>query len=338
MNFGAPIFIISPTKRAGTNYLKNILCNHKDCFSPGPIWEDELLRKAHLLTDYVDFTFKKWNPIWKVEEDFMSRQALCGLFGESLLKMLHMQFSHPDEKAARFDRHSTNESAPPYRYVTKTPKSDNLNLFPAFFPNAYLLILIRDGRAVARSAGTSFAKPFDLAAREWVSAMEDIETFVNSRHFNPKLHRVVRYEDLVTNTAQEVASILDFVGLDPDRFDNEGMEGMPVIGSSTLTKEGTDVHWNPVEKTADFNPLARGSELGAFQQSHFAYLAGNRGAKFGYDVTPDRPYPKIIHALRAASFWPIWSLWRMSRFVKEDLAQNLKRMIKGRAEQPDFLS
>ena len=333
MKFGRPIFVISPVKRSGTNYLKNVLCQHNDCFSPGPIWEDELLRKAHLLSDYADFTFQKWNPSWNVEAELMPRQKMLQLMGNGLNEMLHAQFSNTEEKRTRFNRDFSDPKARPYRYVTKTPKADNIALLPALFPDAYLLVLVRDGRAAARSGQTSFSKPFDCAVREWTTAMDEIEAFTNSPAFNPDLHRVVCYEDLAADPANLMRDLMRFLDLDETEIDIENLEKMPVVGSSTLRTEGSELHWTPVEKSKDFNPLARAQELGSFKQSHFGYLAGESGAFAGYSFAQPSAALRPIHALRSAAWWPVWHLWRMSRFAREDLPRTLKRVFRGSASR-----
>lgn len=334
MKFGSPIFIISPVKRSGTNYLKNVLCQHQDCFSPGPIWEDELLRKAHLLADYADFTFQKWNPKWNVESELMPRQQMLGLMGAGLTEMLQAQFSNSAAKRERFCRDFSRPGTPPYRYVTKTPKADNIALLPQLFPDAYLLILVRDGRAAARSGQTSFAKPFDCAVREWADAMAEIEAFTRSPLFNPERHRLLRYEDVVAAPTQQMQELMTFLDLDPDRIDPGSLEQMPVVGSSTLRSEGRAVHWTPVEKPAGFDPLARAQELSRFKQSHFSYLAAARGRFAGYEVPPPAAALRPLHALRSAAWWPVWHLWRMSRFAREDLPRSLRRMFTGRPARP----
>jgi len=101
---GLPIFIISPTKRAGTNCLKNLVCWHEDCSSPGPVWEDELLRKVHLLAEFIDFTFDKWNSNWQVKQELLSRQQAMGHLGSALIDILHSQFVKSEDKKERFSR------------------------------------------------------------------------------------------------------------------------------------------------------------------------------------------------------------------------------------------
>lgn len=334
MKFGNPIFIISPVKRSGTNYLKNVLCQHQDCFSPGPIWEDELLRKAHLLADYADFTFQKWNPKWNVETELMPPQQMLGLMGAGITDMLLAQFSNSAEKRERFCRDFSNQDTPPYRYVTKTPKADNIALLPQLFPDAYLLILVRDGRAAARSGQTSFAKPFDCAVREWAGAMDEISAFIRSPLFNPERHRLLRYEDLVSNPHQQMQELMTFLDLDASRINLSNLDRMPVVGSSTLRSEGRDVHWTPVEKPAGFDPLARAQELSPFKRSHFSYLAAASGRFAGYEVPPPAATLRPFHALRSAAWWPVWHLWRMSHIAREDLPRCLRRLFTRRQARP----
>lgn len=329
MKFGKPIFIISPVKRSGTNYLKNILCQHKDCFSPGPIWEDELLRKAYLLSDYIDFTFDKWNPDWNVETDLMSRQQVLGSLGTGLIEVLHAQFYNSEEKRSRFVGGDKERSGRPYRYVTKTPQAENISLLPLLFPEAYLLILVRDGRAAARSGETSFSKPFDCAVREWGFAMDEIEGFIKSPFFNPCRHRILRYEDLVENPAKHMRELMSFLDLDTDGIALDKLDSMPVVGSSTLRAEGSDMHWKPMGKLPGFAPLDRAQELGLFRQSHFSYLTGARGHFAGYEFPPVQTALRPLHALRSAFWWPVWIGWQRSRFILEDGKRVWHRIVRG---------
>lgn len=323
--FGAPIFIISPTKRAGTNFLKNILCQHRDCFSPGPIWEDELLRKAHLLRDYIDFTFQKWNPSWEVEKELCARDKAMSLLGDGLIDMLHMQFSNSQEKLARFEPRGPEA---PYRYVTKTPKADNIQLFAQLFPSAKLLILVRDGKSVVQSGQTSFSKPFDLAVREWSAAMRNIETFVKSDAFDPNLHRLVRYEDLITDAPKVLTDLLSFLDLDADGIDPDAVDEMPVIGSSTIKQDGQEVHWTPTKKDASFDPLKRADGWSSFKRSHYAFLSGDAGVFAGYAPPEAKGAYAPLHAAKSAAWWPVWKLWQVAKTAREDLKRCLSRMTK----------
>lgn len=333
---GRPIFIISPTKRAGTNYLKNLLCRHEDCFSPGPIWEDELLRKGHLLEDYIDFTFEKWNSNWQVEQELLSRQQAMGHLGSALIDILHSQFVNSEDKKGRFSRSLDQQQKHPYRYVTKTPKADNIGLFPSLFPNAYLLILVRNGRSVVKSAQSSFAKPFDLAVREWATAMEEIENFTKSPLFSPELHCVVRYEDIVSHPNEEMQKLMTFLGLDEARISLDEIDDMPVIGSSTQRTGKGDVHWEPETKEAGFDPIARGDELSPFKRSHFSYLAGMRGHCYGYKSEPPVLHYIPMHLVKSAVWWPLWKAWRASRFIKDDLRGALRRVFGHLAIGPKY--
>ena len=47
---------------------------------------------------------------------------------------------------------------------------------------------------------------------------------------------------------------------------------------------GQPVHWKPVEKSADFNPLKRATEWNPWQRAQFAWLAGRSAEKLGYRV------------------------------------------------------
>jgi hypothetical protein len=59
---------------------------------------------------------------------------------------------------------------------------------------------------------------------------------------------------------------------------------LPVRGSSVFRgQDPTNIHWKPVEKTADFNPLLLWSHWDQALHERFNWLAGQYLVQFGYD-------------------------------------------------------
>jgi hypothetical protein len=59
------------------------------------------------------------------------------------------------------------------------------------------------------------------------------------------------------------------------------------------------VHWDPVEKPADFDPINRWSAWGRARHERFNWLAGEHLSSFGYA-------PKTYSGGRA--FWSAWNM------------------------------
>jgi hypothetical protein len=59
------------------------------------------------------------------------------------------------------------------------------------------------------------------------------------------------------------------------------------------------IHWNPIEKPADFNPMDRWSNWSRAKHERFNWLAGEYLSRFGY---PLKTYP------RGSWLWFAWNV------------------------------
>ena len=197
------------------------------------------------------------------------------------------------------------------RTATKTPRVENLGLFFDLFPDAHLLILVRDGRAVLESGIRTFGWNREWATHKWVEAADRILEF-DQQHREANLkYRIVRYEDICENVKGEMGRILDFLGLDADDYDFAAATQLPVRGSSTIREEGAEVHWKPVAKPKNFDPMSRYSHWTRAQHERFNWVAGQQLERLGY--TPQR-------ASSARALWAVWNLllgirWQAIRLI-----------------------
>jgi hypothetical protein len=261
-----PIFIQGIYRRSGTNHLLNLLCVHPDCAPADPIWEDHLLAHAEHLERYVRAVSGSWNPKWGAGQRHADalRAALGGGI-EAFLQAL----------------------AGPRRVVTKTPSVDQLQLFPALFPGATLLILVRDGRAVVESGVRSFGWYRDKAIHGWAKAARAVLRFDAEQRGGPLRYRMVRYEDLVAEPESTLRELLSFLELDPSRYDFEKALSLPVRGSSSLVQGREDrVHWNGSPADAGFDPLSRFAHWSRRRHARFNWIAGDALAGLGYAPRP----------------------------------------------------
>jgi protein-tyrosine sulfotransferase len=282
-----PIFILGISVRSGTTYLQDLLRVHPDCdVDRLELEEDHFLAYADLLVEYT----KRVTSCWKgcPEQLKTERDLVCQCIGEGLVSYLRLQVRNRRGLAGLAPE------KPLRALVTKTPNIANLDLFFKFFPNADLLILIRDGRSVTESSIKTFVhRSFVKEARKWAASCAQIKRFIEAESNHGGRFLVVRYEDLYSRTEAELRRIMEFLRLDPAAYDFSATINLPVRGSSTLRQEGAEwpessvapgVHWNPVPKTPDFRPLERWSHWKRSQHERFNWVAGEWLEYFDYAV------------------------------------------------------
>jgi hypothetical protein len=278
-SYGNAIFILGITIRSGTNFLSGLLRLHPDCRRPEPIWEDYLLEQSHLLIQYAQATYGRWeshSPAWGVDRSFEG--LLCQHLGEALLSFLGSRAGQG-------------------RLLTKTPYICNLNDFFKLFPDAYLLMLVRDGRDVVESAARSFEEWRDGMTRQWAAAAERILKFDRENRARNSRYMIIRYEDLYVNLYDELPKILDFLDLDTQVYDFDAARQLPVRGSSTHRGGLDHVQWDqPIVKTSDFKPIGRWKNWDRRSHERFNWIAGRYLNEFGYEVKYYTSHPRAWRA------------------------------------------
>jgi len=299
-----PVFILGISQRSGTNFLFDLLRLHPDCGVPSVKWEDFLLDKSDLLVRYVSSIFPGWrrrgtDP--EVENSFYEH------LGNGLISLLA---SRVKEK----------------RVVTKTPSVRNLDYFFHFFPRAYLLILIRDGRAVVESRVRTFGESYETAMRRWAEGAETILRFLETSQRANLNFSIVRYEDLWNEPERELRRIFSFVGLDADKYNFDAAINIPVRGSSSFHgREEQRYHWTPVQKTADFKPLARASGWSRSTHERFSWIAGEKLAKLGYgEMTYERRLSWFVRNRLLDLTWVLKEFYRSTLTLAKN---SLKRIF-----------
>jgi protein-tyrosine sulfotransferase len=297
------IFIIGIEHRSGTNFLSDLLALHADCCRPSTIGEDFLLHSAQHLQRYAAGLHASWNPQWR---ESASQDDIGAALGRGLLEMLSNQADQPAT-----------------HLVTKTPRADRLPLYPWLFPDQPLLILIRDGRSVVESAVKSFGWTYRKAIERWSHGARRILEFNRDERRGACRYLVIRYEDLVTDLPAELHRILAFLRLDPRGYDFDAAANMPVRGSSMLKTAGQALHWKPVPKSSNFDPLNRASNWTARDHRRFLQSAGMYQQLLGYSVEGARQ-PGFLGGL-----WSGWLQWKWQRQIARFGLEPLQRQIIG---------
>jgi len=271
-------FILGIDRRSGTNYLFRLIRKHPQCVGPGPIWEDFFIHNSEILRKYVENVYKSWKPSWEIDKILGPEPVMLKYIGDGLKRFLSLQLEIWDQ-------------SPEYEnliLLSKTPSVRGLDNFFDIFPNAYLLILVRDGRAVVESGVRSFAWDYEEAMHRWAENAKIILNFKEKYKDKKERFLIVRYEDVVKNTKEELRKIFNLLKIDSSLYNFDKAENLAVTGSSELKEKEGRLHWKPVPKTKEFNPLARFKDWDDKKHERFNWIGGKYLEEFGYKMKPSR--------------------------------------------------
>ncbi|WP_282119674.1 sulfotransferase family protein [Ruegeria atlantica] len=265
-DINTPILILGVMPRSGTNFVRDLVSKHPDVAAdPGRLYEFPLL---HAAGDAAAFTrdFLRYFPR---NEEVMGKYDVLAMLAGAWFRELQSQ---DDRK----------------HILLKCPHVQDLSLARHIFPDAKIILCLRDGRDVVESSLKTFSrfsltsKNFRQLADEWRLGTEAIMTFDNAGENANADTMIVRYEDVVADTHGNVRKVLSHVGLFEDRFPWDEIDKMPVRGSSR-SKVSNDDRWKPEAKSADFNPVKRWASWSDSKKARFDRLAGSALELAGYE-------------------------------------------------------
>jgi hypothetical protein len=257
-----PIFIQGILGRSGTNYLARLLDLHPDC-QLAPIPEDWLLAESHHIMRFARAVSERWhrNPTWDIPPDLEAQ--LVRRIGAGMQTVLGARINGK-------------------RVVTKTPNVQWLENFFQLFPEASLLILVRDGRSIAESAKRSFGHEPSQVARWWAWGARQILSFDRANRGRSN-YRLVRYEDLAADPKAEMAKILRALDLDLDAYDFSQIESLPVFGSGNVRNEAGEWEWKISPPNPDTGRVERWQDWSREEHERFNWITGDALRAFGYE-------------------------------------------------------
>lgn len=269
-----PIFLLAVSPRSGSNYLFRLLSRHPDICPTGITGEDFLLRYSDSLINHIDKVSGNWKESWG-----NSKQELQDCMAEGWINFLLPEKIRDDQ-----------------RLITKTPMPYGAENFFRLFPKGQLLIIIRNGPDAVESYQKTFDKSFEASVNNWaLGARTILELRKNHAALENKSFKIVRYEDLYSNTSDSIKEIFSFLNLDPSKFDMEEALSQGVIGSSSQRDKGEEVSWKQEEvKSPDFDPTSRAKNWTNAERSRFDYLAGTEQAELGYSKLLERKSPLFL--------------------------------------------
>ena len=267
-----PILLISACPRCGSNYLEALLMLHPQC-RKASIQEDFFLANGATLISFCQSVVESW------DHPHSDVPTLAAHLGKALLC-----FAAPAGLIAA-PINST-------RLILRSPTSEGIAAVATLFPNARVVILVRDGPATVESGRRSFGWWYEDAMLRWRKSVWEILTAA-SLYDVPPWH-IVRFEDLVAAPASEIEKIIRFVDLDAALYPFDRIGEIPVIGSSSYSREhGDAVHWRPMPKDSSFDPRGRAQSWPRRRTKRFSWLAGKELRRFGYEASPLSPFDRI---------------------------------------------
>ena len=271
--------IVGIEQRSGTNFVYDVLKQHRDARMPKSIFENFLTVGSQQLVQYARGVTRHYPEKWR-ERD-VAVNEISRAIGDGLVAWL--------EADAGMQSDDTDG-----RLLTKSPGVYHLTDFFTIFPDAYLILLIRDGRAVVESGVKGIGFTYERWMRRWAEgAREMLRLLDRPLPLHAKVF-LLRYEDLITDFDATVELLLDFCDLDPDGFDFDGARSLPVRGSSFSRSGEQDVHWQPIERPADFDPMSRAAEWSRNLHERFDWIAGPYLEPFGYERSAAPPTPASV--------------------------------------------
>jgi hypothetical protein len=264
-----PIILLSACPRSGSNYLENLLLLHPQC-RKSRVPEDFFLANSETLLNFCRSVADSWDDWWRERLGGPSRLAMH--IGTALLRFASPA---PEEEDRAGDLH----------LVLRSPTTEGMATATILFPDARVLVVVRNGPATVESGRRSFRWPYEEAMHAWRQSVRRILTFLASA--DGSRCQLIRFEDLIGDPAREMARVIVFLGLDPMLYPFNRVDEIPVFGSSSFGRaDGEEVHWHPVPRDSSFDPLARAQSWPAHRLARFAWLAGAEQCKLGYIVHP----------------------------------------------------
>lgn len=258
---GPALVIHGVMPRAGTVYVGQLMRLHPDLYAlPRDLWELPLLQ---LSRDVLGLQ-RKFLRIYEQNADKMRPTDFLKIVGTGMLA--YLQEETPVEK----------------RILIKVPSVQYLHYFWTMYPNAHLMLLVRDGRDLVDSTVRTWPQiSFPMACLRWKRAANMVYRF--HKHYAGLQigYWCARFEDAVQDPEGFVHEACRRFDLDVARYPFERIEGIRIRGSSRLPQQGK-VIWNPREKPAGFKPIGYWQDWSPYRKWLFKWIAGDMLVRLGY--------------------------------------------------------
>jgi len=179
-----PIILLCVCPRSGSNYLEKLLLLHPQC-RKSKVPEDFFLANSETLLNFCRSVAESWDDWW-----------LRRLGGASRLAM------HIGTALLRFADPGLEQEGPvgDFRLVLRSPTTEGIATAAILFPNARVVVLVRDGPATIESGRRSFNWPYEEAMLGWRQSVRRVLSFLASAD-GPRC-QLIRFEDLTADPAR----------------------------------------------------------------------------------------------------------------------------------------
>lgn len=266
------VFLVSPCKRSGTNFLYNMLIKTKICRYPQSDLtkgEDYILYFSNHLLEYVDrFTEQRAQLDFVSTEQLQeTREVLLVKLGQTLGGLVGQRNEVP--------------------IVVKTPSTKNISNVFSLFPNSRLIILYRDGRDTCHSLFNSgMAKSWKVAFETWASGVDEAIEFAGPPS-KPALasERImwIKYEDAIAEPRETCLKLAGFLGRGKKTINWPGLDEVKIYGSSEFGGGRKNWNWNLTEPTKNFEPVGRWRGWSRSRMHTFKRIANKQLIDLGYE-------------------------------------------------------
>lgn len=289
---GGPIFVRGIMPRSGTNFLADLLRLHPGvCVNPNDIWEFPHFRALSFLEQYIHrLSVSPKTPSFDADE---FRRCL----GDAWCQYLGNYFEREQ------------------RIVLKDPSFGSLPKVFDYFPDACLLLVLRDLRDVVASglkAGFVAPPKFSLGNRHswhrlfgpsdfvWICRKARAEAneflrFQQSSEWDRRRAQilVVRYEDLVNDIEPQARRILVHCSLDLSVYPWDKLVRLPVRGSSFLRDASGKMNFaRGISQPGDFQPVGRWHDWCGHKRRRFHRELAETMGQLMYPLEEDWIQPK----------------------------------------------
>lgn len=271
------VFLISPTPRSGTNFVRNMLVGSGLCTGSTDKLlgaEDWFLAASGGLIEFRNKIADRWTMLNLLDE------KECADFADRMLKRIGEALA--DEIVS---------GAATRPVLSKTPSSENISNLDRLFPASRLILLVRDGRDTCYSAIKSgfYSSPREIFSL-WAYRVDEMIEYAGMPDFDrtDSRHLWIRYESAVEKPLLQLSRAEKYLGIRVDDAKRAVVRHLDIVGSSDFSSpDDGSFNYTVVSRSEDFNPIGRWRRWGKELRSEFKEIAGRQLISLGYEQNDD---------------------------------------------------
>lgn len=271
------VFLISPTPRSGTNFVRNMLVGSGLCTGSTDKLlgaEDWFLPASDGLIQFRNKIADCWTMLNLVDE------KQCTDLADRMLKRIGEALAGEIVSGAT--------TGP---ILSKTPSSENISNLDRLFPASRLILLVRDGRDTCYSAIKSgfYSSPREIFSL-WAYRVDEMIEYAGMPDFDRTdgRHLWIRYESAVEKPLLQLSRAEKYLGIQVDDSKRAVVQHLDIVGSSDFSSsDDGSFNYTVVSRSEDFNPIGRWRHWDEELRSEFKEIAGRHLISLGYEQNDD---------------------------------------------------